>query len=169
MDKDLEQAKQELKTETAVVGVVKTETSELSLRSVAKVKARLQAYETVYTNYEKFIKNEAEKLADGKYAENTYKELGIARLIAHWVVETERFLEEEGEKLQGAERETRKGFVEESLKALPEDIKSELLGKLNEKKHEVLEWFAKELQLAQKKANERRRKRDDRVPEAEQG
>jgi hypothetical protein len=84
-------------------------------------------------------------------------------------VETERFLEEEGEKLQGAERETRKGFVEESLKALPEDIKSELLGKLNEKKHEVLEWFAKELQLAQKKANERRRKRDDRVPEAEQG
>jgi len=165
MDDSLKDMKAENEAEVAVTEVIKSKVSDLTLRSVAKVEARLEAYNKVYKNYETFITTEAEKLANSEYSGNTYKELGLARLIAQWVVETEAFLKEEEEKLQGAERETRKGFVEESLKALPNDIKNELLGKLNEKKHEVLEWFAKELQLAQKKTNERRRK-DGRVLEA---
>jgi len=163
--KDMEN---ETKAETAVTKVVKSEVADLQLKTVAKVKARLQAYESVYGNYEQFIKNEAEKLAEGSYSENTYKELGIARLVAHWVVETERFLEEEENKLQDAEKRTRRGFFEESFQSLPNDIKDELLRKFDERKHEFMEWFSKEVTLATKKANERRN-RNGRVPEAEQG
>jgi len=165
MDDSLKDMKAENEAEVAVTEVIKSKVSDLTLRSVAKVEARHKAYLKIYGNYEAFLIKEAEKLNKGEYSGNTYKELGLARLIAQWAVDTEKILDEELPKLQGAERETRKGFVEESLSGLPNDIKNELLGKLNEKKHEVLEWFAKELQLAQKKTNERRRK-DGRVLEA---
>lgn len=144
-----------LSSEVAVTEVIKSDVADFALKSVAKVRARLRAYENIYANYESYIINESLKLKDGNYSDNTYKELGIARLVAHWVVETEKFLDEEESKLQGIERETRKGFVEESLKVLPDDLRDEVLSAWNEKKQEVLEWFAKKLQSAIKKSTDR--------------
>jgi hypothetical protein len=167
-DKTLDGLEAENEAEVAVTEVVKSKVTDLTLRSIAKVEARHEAYLKIYGNYEEFLIKESEKLNKGEYSGNTYKELGLARLVAQWAVDTEKILEEELPKIQGAERDTRKGFVEESLSGLPDDIKNELLGKLNEKKHEMLEWFAKELQLSQKQANERRR-RDGRTLEVKQG
>lgn len=158
MDKTLEKAQVEVQTEEAVVQVVTDEPSELSLRSVAKVKARLRAYESVYDNYQGFIKSMSTKLKADEFKDNSFKELGVARLIAAWIVDTELFLAENEEYLYGVERETRGKFVEESLHDFPDDIKDGLLDKLKERKHELLEWFAKELVLAQKEVSERKKK-----------
>ena len=158
MNETLEKAQVEVQTEEAVVKVVTDDPAEMSLRSVAKVKARLKAYESVYENYQGFITSMSEELNAGRLKENSFKELGIARLIAAWIVETELFLTENEDYLYGVERETRGKFVEESLHDFPDDIKEILLDKLKEKKHELLEWFAKELLLAQKQVSERKKK-----------
>ena len=89
---------------------------------------------------------------DGKLKDNPYKELGVARLIAHWLVDTETFLLENEALMKDLDGGVRKRFVEESLDVFPEDIKEELLIKLNEKKQELLIWFAGELQQARVKA-----------------
>ena len=157
-DDALKELTTEGEAEVAVTTVIKSKIADLRLRTVAEVQARYEAYGKIYDKYQGFLINEAEKLYNGEYSGNTYKELGMARLIAQWTIETEKFAEIESEKLQGVERETRKDFVKEALRALPDEIKNELLGKLNDKKQEVLEWFAKELQVAQRKANERRRR-----------
>lgn len=158
MDEILKKAKKEVSTETEVVGVVKGEVAELSLRSVAKVKARLKAYELVYENYENFITTMAKELAEGNLKANTYKEMGVARLVASWIIDTETFLNENEDRLYGIEKETRSRFVGDTLKAFPDDIKEMLLKKLQDKKLELLEWFTKELQLAQKDVNDRKLK-----------
>lgn len=160
MNEDLKKAKEEVETEATVVKVIKGEIAELSLRSVAKVKARLRAYEAVYDNYQNFITKMATELAADKLKDNTYKEMGVARLVAAWIIETETFLDENEDRLHGIERETRNKFVGESLKDFPDDIREMLLDKLKEKKLELLEWFSKELQLAQKTVTERRLKED---------
>jgi len=134
MDRDLEQAKEELQTETAITKVVKGEIAEVSLRTVAKVKARLKAYENIFENYQSFITEVARELSEGKLKGNTYKEMSVARLVSAWIVETETFLNENEEMLYGVERKARSRFVEDTLKEFPEDIKEELLIKLQDKK-----------------------------------
>lgn len=160
MNKDLKQAQEETLTETAVTKVVQGEVADVSLRTVAKVKARLRAYELIFDNYQGFITMVASELADGKLKGNTYKEMSVARLVAQWIVDTETFLTDNEDMLYGVERETRSRFVEDALKEFPTDIKELLMGKLKEKKHELLEWFAKELQLAQKLVSERRKENE---------
>lgn len=155
--KDLNQATEELDSEESVVQVVKGEISDMSLRSVAKVKARLKAYEAVYENYQTFITTVAGQLSKNEFQANTYKEMSVARLVATWIIDTEAFLNENEEYLYGIERETRSKFVEDSLSGFADDIKEMLLDKLKHKKHELLEWFAKELQLAHKITIERKK------------
>lgn len=145
-------AKAESDTEEVVATVLQGETTDLSVRTTAKVRAKLDAYEKIYANYESFIENQAKELADGKLKDNPYKELGVARLIAHWLVDTETFLLENEALMKDMDTGVRKRFVEESLDVFPEDIKEELLIKLNEKKQELLIWFAGELQQARAKA-----------------
>jgi len=158
MDEKLNQAQDELKTETAVTKVVQSEIAEISLTSVAKVKARLKVYEAIFENYQDFITEMAQQLSKGDLKGNTYKEMSVARLVSAWIVDTETFLTEHESMLHGVERETRSKFVEQALQEFPADIKQELLDKLQEWKHELLEKFAKELQLSQKRVADRRKK-----------
>lgn len=145
-------AKAESDTEEVVATVLRGETTDLSVRTTAKVRAKLNAYEKIYANYEMFIEKQAKELADGKLVDNPYKELGVARLIAHWLIDTETFLLENEALMKDMSGGVRKRFVEESLDVFPEDIRNELLVKLSEKKQELLIWFAGELQQARTKA-----------------
>lgn len=144
----LEKLKIKTEAEVAVAEVVQNEASDLSLRTTAKVRAKFNAYLTVYENYEKFITNQVSELADGKYKDNPYKELGVARLIAAWLLEAEGFLLENESLMQNMKSGIRKRFVEESLDSFPENIRNDLLEKLNDKKQEILIWFADELRQA---------------------
>lgn len=157
MDKDLKELQDETKARTEVVEVIKSKTADVTLKNVAKIKARFEAYNQVYDNYEFFIIDQSKKLKTGEYSAIPYKELGVARLIATWIFESEKYLEANEKFLQEVEKQTRKGFVSEALSTLPDDLKQKLLQKLEEEKHKLLEWFAKEVQLAYQKA----RKRDE--------
>ena len=144
----LERLKTATEAEVAVAEVVQNETSDLSLRTTAKVRAKFNAYLKVYENYEKFITAQVADLALGIYKDNPYKELGVARLIAAWLLEAEGFLLENESLMQNMESGVRKRFIEESLDSFPENIRNDLLEKLNDKKQEILIWFADELRLA---------------------
>jgi len=155
MNKNFLSSKEEVEAKTGVTNVIQKEASEIGLKTVAKTKARLEAYEIVYGCYEAFIKDQAEKLSKGDFKSLPYKEMSVSRLIAHWLIRTEEFLEDSHGRLRDAEKTTRKGFIEESLHNLPDDLKEGLVAKIDTKKQELLEWLAKELRLTQKIANER--------------
>jgi len=142
----------EIASENASVQVLRGEVVDITYRTVARAQSRLKAYNSVYDNYEKFIMGQAEKLANGVFASSTYKELGIARLISLWVIESEQFLDAVAPLLGESERNIRKGFVEQSFEKLPEPFKTQLLDEFNRKKQELLVWFVQEIQKAQEKA-----------------
>ena len=144
-------AQAEIAAETAAVQVLRGDVVDVTYRTVARAMARLKAYNSVYDNYEKFIVDQAEKLAKGTFGASTYKELGIARLISLWVIESEQFLDAVAPLLGESERNIRKGFVEQSFEQLPEEFKSVLLDELNKKKQELLVWFVQEIQKVQEK------------------
>lgn len=152
----LERLKAQTEAEVAVAEVVQDGVADLSLRTTAKVRAKFNAYLTVYENYETFITAQVADLAVGKYKDNPYKELGVARLIAAWLVEAESFLLENEALMQDAGSGVRKRFVEDSLDSFPEDIRAELLEKLNDKKQEILIWFADELRKARAKVTKKK-------------
>ena len=139
--------------ETAVAEVVKSEAAEISLRSIAMVKARYESYKDVYKNYEKFIKDSSKDLKGGKLKESAFKELGVARLIAAWIVDTEKFLEESEDLLANADRKVRGNFIKESLSGLPNKYQTALMSELDDKKGELIEWLAKTIQKYKKLAD----------------
>jgi hypothetical protein len=151
MTNDLDKVKKTLSTQAEVIDTLKSETAELSIKTTAQIKSRLEAYKQVYDNYEGFIIDLAKKLKDGQFGDNTYKELGASRLVANWLQETEEFLEENEKFLENVDKTMRQGFVRESLTELPEDTRKELINFLNEEKAQLLEKFAKKLQVALKK------------------
>ena len=53
------------------------------------------------------------------------------------------------------EREKRQGFVKEALSELPEDIRDEVVKKIEGKKQEMMLWLSKELQKAVNEVNKR--------------
>lgn len=142
----------EIEAENTSVQVLRGEIVDTSFRTVARAKSRLEAYNKVYDNYEKFIVDQSEKLSKGLFAASTYKELGVARLISLWVVESEQFLDAVTPLLDGVEKNMRKGFMEQSFEKLPEPFKTQLLDEFNRKKQELLVWLVQEIQKAQEKA-----------------
>jgi hypothetical protein len=154
-DNNFKEIQEETKTKSAVVEVIKSEVADTKLKSIADVKARFNAYEHVYENFVNFIKDQSTQLKDKKFADSTYKELGVARLIAAWLVDTERFLEEQEHVLHGAEKDVRKDFVKETLEALPEDLREEVMERAREKRLEFVAWLEQELRMAFRKARER--------------
>ena len=142
----------EIAAEHAAVQVLRGDVVDVTYRTVARAQSRLKAYNSVYDNYEKFIVDQAEKLAKGAFAASTYKELGVARLISLWVIESEQFLDAVAPLLGESERNIRKGFVEQSFEKLPEPFKTQLLDEFNKRKQELLVWFVQEIQKAQELA-----------------
>lgn len=141
----------EIAAETAAVQVLREDPVDITFRTVARAKARLKAYNSVYDNYERFMVDQAQKLADGIFGASTYKELGIARLIAQWSIESEQFLDAVAPLIGASEQNIRKGFVEHSFEQLPEPFKTVLLDEFNKKKQELLVWFVGEIQKVQEK------------------
>jgi len=151
-DEPIDRAQAEIAAESASVQVLRGEAVDVTFRTVARAKARLKAYNDVYDNYEKFIVDQAEKLSKGTFGSSTYKELGVARLISLWLVESEQFLDAVSPLLNDSERNMRKGFIEQSFEKLPEPFKSEIMDEFNKRKQELLVWLVQEIQKAQVKA-----------------
>jgi hypothetical protein len=137
----------EIAAEKVAIEVVKGEAANVGFTTVARAKARMKAYESIYGNYEKYIAAQAEHLAGGLFDETPYKELGVARLISMWLVESEAFFKECEPLLAGIGQRVRRGFMEESFEQLPQEIKDRLLREFNLKKQELLVWFVNVVQV----------------------
>ena len=94
MDKTLEAIQAEAKAEGAALQVLRKESTDVGFLTMARAKARLAAYEKVSESYHAYIQTQAEQLRQGIFATTPFKELGIARLIAQWLVESEEFCHE---------------------------------------------------------------------------
>jgi len=146
----------EIETISEATVIIKSEAVDLALKDIGQVRAKLEAYNKVYAHFSKFITYQAERLAEKKFAAEANREVAVARLVLQWLIETEHFLTEMEPVLQGAAQDVRKGFIEESLSGLDSDIRDELMGRLEDKKFEMLEWFTKELQKAKKRMSGRK-------------
>ena len=155
MNNELEKAKEKTVVATEVTETVQKGTTDIVLSDVAQIQARLESYKLVSKNYEDFIVSQAKKLKAKDFEDNTYKELGMARLVAQWMVETEEYFKTHEDELEGKERVARKGFINEALAELPEDLRKEILLKIEDRRHELMMWLASELTRVQKIANER--------------
>jgi len=138
----------ESEAKRAAISVLKSESADIRFRTMARVKAKLAAYERVYKNFEAFIEEQAENLSRGDFKDNPYKELGVARLVAQWLMDSEAFISDNEFLLQGMESDMRKRFVEEAFEDFPEDIRDRLINELTDKKHEILVWFAGRIKQA---------------------
>lgn len=157
---ELDKLKVESETRKAVAETLQSEAVEEGFKTAALVKARLEAYKTVAKNFTTFIVAQSRKLEDEDSTLTPFYKLSLARLVAQWMFETERFLDEHEGLLSDVEKKVRRGFVEESLAGLPEDIKQDLVQWMITKKKELLDEFAKELQKANKIAQEREDAKD---------
>ena len=112
-DNNFKELQQETQTKIAVVEVIKSEVIDIKLKSIADVQARLKAYKLIRDNYEAFLTDQAELLAkpEDRPDWTTFKELGILRLIAAYLTETERWLDMQEPVLDGAERAIRKVVI----------------------------------------------------------
>lgn len=153
MDKTLEAIQTEAKAEGAALQVLRKESTEIGFLTVARAKARLSAYEKVSESYHSYIQVQAEQLKAGLFATTPFKELGIARLIAQWLVESEEFFKEAEPLLNATERQVRKGYLEESFERLPADVKTKLLDEFNKLKQELLIKFVGMVQKAVSESN----------------
>lgn len=152
---ELERARAAVGAQQAVGRVLRGEAASVGLRTAAAVKNRLASYEKIAGKYEKFIDKQAEELLNGVFKDSPYKELGMARLVAMWLIETEQFITENEFLLSETEKTVRKGFIEESFSQFPEDIRVRLLEELNDKKQELLIWFAGRIQAAKLETEDR--------------
>lgn len=155
-ENNFKELQQQAQTKQAVVEVVKSEVVDMKLKNIADVQARLDAYKAIYGNFVGFIKDQAQMLSENKFADSAYKELGVARLIAAWLVDTEKFLEDQEHILHGAEKSIRQDFLKESLEALPEDLREDVMNRAREKRHEFVAWLETQLKIAFQKARERK-------------
>jgi 16S rRNA G966 N2-methylase RsmD len=136
----------EAEAEHAAVQVLRDEAVSVRFRTVARAKARLQAYEEVYSNYERYIKKQAEFLADGVFSDQPFKELNVARLIAAWLLESEKFLEASGNEVENMPKNLQQGFLEKAFEDLPLEVKDSILREFNQKKQELMLWLANRIQ-----------------------
>ena len=162
---ELERVMARTETQEAISKVLQDERVSISLRTVARVRARLAAYEKIAGNYESFIDRQATDLARGAFAASPYRELGIARLVAVWLVEADQFITANEYLLSETEKTTRQNFVEESFASFPADIREKVVAELEEKKQQLLIWLASRIQLAQQEQQTREHISDAEVVE----
>lgn len=143
---ELRAVQAEVAAERAAVTTVRGVVAEVGFRTVARAKARLASYEKVSGNYSAYIEKQAEDLKNGLFADSPYKELGVARLISMWLVESEEFFKEAEPLLTGVERGMRQGYMEQSFSQLAEETRTQLLAEFNAKKEDLLVWFVGRVQ-----------------------
>jgi len=143
-----EAVQRESEAESVALQVLKKESSEIGFMTVARAKSRLRAYEKVADSYNAYIEVQVEQLRQGIFATTPFKELGIARLIAQWIVESEAFFKEAEPLLTATEKKVRRGYLEESFERLPQEIKDVLLREFNKMKQELLIKFVGMVQRA---------------------
>jgi len=146
--------------ESAVSDVVRSETTDLAFKTIARVRSRLEAYNKVADAYNGYITTQAEKLKSGGFGDSAFKELGVARLVASWMVESEKFFQEMEPLLNQTEKQVRRGFVEESFQQLDEQTRNRLWDEFNDRKAELIVWFVERVKVAihdQRVAEERDR------------
>jgi len=132
--------------ERVAVEIVRGAVADVGFRTVARAKARLVSYEKVSGNYSHYIEKQAEELNNGMFADSPYKELGVARLIALWLNESEEFFKEAEPLLNDTARGMRQGYLEQSFAHLPADVKERLLVEFRAKKDDLLVWFVTKVQ-----------------------
>lgn len=137
----------ELQAESAVVQVVRGEVVDIAFKTAARVRARMAAYNLVSDSYNAYITQQAAALQSGAFAASAFKELGVARLVAQWMVESERFFQEMEPLLNQAEHTVRKGFVEESFGQLPEAVRDRLWSEFNDRKADLIVWFVERIKV----------------------
>jgi len=145
---DLEKAQAEIGAQNAALQVLRKGVVDTAYRTTARARARLEAYNKIYENYEKYIIRQAESLASGALGDSP-KELGVAKLIAIYLTESDQFLKEVEPLLAGAEKVVRKSFIDQSFEHLAEPVKEKILAEFNRKKQELLVWLVGEIQRAQ--------------------
>lgn len=147
---ELQVAKAEAAAQNAATGVIREEVTNTQLLTVARVKARFNAYLKISENLTKYFEKQTEELEQGVFHDSPYKELGIARLIVLWTTESEKLFKEFEPLLQDSEKTLRKGYLEQSFENLPSAVKDTLLREFNTKKQELLIWFVQRVQEALK-------------------
>jgi hypothetical protein len=132
-------------------------TVNLSIRTAARVKAAIDAYIRVYTNFAEYIIRQSEALQQGNFGEKeVFKEVSVARLVAQWLTETEEFIDTNEPMLQQSSHTIRQSYIESTMAALPDDLRMEIMGKLAERRMEMAEWLTQEIQRATMIADRRR-------------
>jgi len=150
MQDTIKKIEAESKAKQAVVQVIRDETVDTSLRTVARVRAKLKAYEQIEGNLDNFMIAQAEALGGRETKEILspgYK-LAISRLIFQWLDYAKAFIDENEDLLSGIETNVNKHFIERALEPFPEEVRERLLAKVDEKMQEMARWFGQEIRAA---------------------
>jgi hypothetical protein len=153
MSDDFTQGQAAVLAEKVVVDVVRADVSSTALRTAALAKARLNSYVLISENYNRFIEHQSRQLSEGLFAEKSGKELGVARLIFMWLVESEKFFAESKDFLGDAPKTARKGFIDESFETLPENKRNDILAWFNEQKQNLLVALVQRVQIARSESD----------------
>ena len=135
-------------TQKIVTDVVRGEVADTAFKTVARVRARLEAYNKVSASFNTYIIDAADRLKNGLFGDSAFKELGTARLVAQWMVESERFFEEMEPMLNQTEKSMRRGFMEENFEQLDEATKNRLWDEFNDRKAELIVWMVEKVRAA---------------------
>lgn len=89
---ELEKAKAQAAAKKAVAEIIKSETTDISLQTVAMIRAKYDAYKIVNANFEKYVKWQSENLTN--YADKPQLMLSLARLCFDWLAQMKEFIVE---------------------------------------------------------------------------
>jgi hypothetical protein len=129
--------------ESSTLKVLKGSVAEISLRSVAAVRAKYDAYVKVYRSFETFIINQAELLNSTQGMVLTQNEkLSLAKLVWDWLSQTEAFLIGNEDALLGVDGKVREKFTEEAFNNFSPEIKEKLIVKFNLLRNDMLTKFS---------------------------
>lgn len=89
---ELEKAKLEVEVNKTVAEIIRSETIDINLRTVAMVRAKYDAYKIVNENFERFVKWQSKNLIN--YADKPQVMLSLAGLCFDWLAQTKAFVVE---------------------------------------------------------------------------
>jgi len=138
--------------EAGIVQAIEDATVNTSIRTVAKVKAMVEAYCRIHTHFINFVVDQARRMDLGEFEQNPFKEISVARLVAQWLIEAEEFIDTNEHLLKDTAQVIKKRFVEEALEGLPAAIRTRILDELQEKRNTIAVWLVTEIDKAKKEA-----------------
>ena len=146
------QERDEAAIEAGIIKAIEDATINTSIRTVAKVKAMVEAYCRIHTHFINFVVNPARRMDLGEFELNPFKEISVARLVATWLIEAEDFIDTNEHLLKDTAQVIKKRFVEEALEGLPDAIRSRILDELQDKRNSIAVWLVTEIDKAKKES-----------------